>query len=192
MPAARAPLATFQRILVPVDFSEPSELALQYGKSLAASSGAELYVLYVMEDPMPGWKPDDSVCPVPVIRKDLEQEARLGLSKALTAAERKTLHVETASIWGKPHVQIVRYAKDHDVDLIVLGSHGQGFIEHMLIGSVAERVVRGAHCPVLVVRTPKGTKKSIDATPQKGESPKRGGAGRTATGSTRHKPSKGQ
>lgn len=146
--------ARYKRILVATDFSKSAELALNCAKELASATGAELHVLHFMEDPMPGLKAADSVCPVPVIRKDMEEEARVGMSKVLTASEQAQFRAKMVTLWGKAHVQIVRYAKEHDIDLIVLGSHGMGFVEHMFIGSVAERVVRRAHCAVLVVRDP--------------------------------------
>ena len=76
------------------------------------------------------------------------------MSKVLTDGERQKFHAELVTLWGSPFVEIIRYAMSHDVDLIVMGTYGLGPIAHMLMGSVAEKVVRKAPCPVLTVRRP--------------------------------------
>jgi len=70
----------------------------------------------------------------------------------LTDEERQLLRVTTAIVAGNPFVEIIRYARAHEIDLIVLGTHGRGPVAHMLLGSVAEKVVRKSPCPVLTVR----------------------------------------
>jgi nucleotide-binding universal stress UspA family protein len=76
------------------------------------------------------------------------------LEEVLSEADRQRFHAQLEIEQGSPFVQIVTYAKRFDIDLIVLGTHGRGPIAHMLMGSVAERVVRKAPCPVLTVRHP--------------------------------------
>ena len=96
--------------------------------------------------------------PVPVNADEvIHNAARTLLGKVLTQQEETELQVEyelRASGLGGPYVEIVRYAQESDIDLIVMGTHGRGFVAHMLMGSVAEKVVRRSPCPVLTVRHP--------------------------------------
>ena len=147
-------MISLKRILVATDFSDTAKLAVDYGKSLAETFNASLRVLHVLEDPLPGWKPPGHIAAVPAIRSDMEQDAREQMSKIFSGADLERFRAELVTTWGKPFVEIIRYAKTHDIDLIVLGTHGNGPIMHPLLGSVAERVVRAAPCPVLTVRHP--------------------------------------
>jgi nucleotide-binding universal stress UspA family protein len=143
-------MIALQRILVPHDFSETSGAAVKYATALARNFGARLFVLHVGDQ----------------ARLDLETEFPLGLEgavedavrerllKILPPAEQAELKPEFAVCAGVPATEIVRYAKDNDVDLIVMGTHGRGLVGHVVMGSVAEKVVRTAPCPVLTVRTP--------------------------------------
>ncbi len=146
-------MIALRRVLVPVDFSEPSDKALQYGKALAGAFFASLHVLHVVQEPfVHGWTMEGYVAALPDFREDLEQQARERLAQSLTEAERGLYHAELVTRVGAPYAEIVRYAQENEVDLIVLGTHGRGAIAHLLLGSVAERVVRTAPCPVLTVR----------------------------------------
>jgi nucleotide-binding universal stress UspA family protein len=143
-------MMTMKRILVPHDFSETSEAAVKYAVALAGISGAQLHVLHVGEK----------------AQSSLEAEFPLGLDGAMqdatrerllrivTPAEQAELSPQFTVRPGTPSHEIVRFAKDEDVDLIVMGTHGRGLIGHAVLGSVAEKVVRMAHCPVLSVRSP--------------------------------------
>ena len=119
---------------------------------LAEIHGASLHVLHVMDDPLPGIKMPDHVCSIPAIRKQLEREAAESLDNLLTADERTKFHATLTAEWGKPYAKVLTFAQDHKIDLIIMGTHGRGAIEHALIGSVAERVVRRSVCPVLTIR----------------------------------------
>jgi nucleotide-binding universal stress UspA family protein len=142
-------MIALQRILVPHDFSETSEAAVRYAVALARNFNARIHLLHVGDQ----------------ARLDLETEFPLGLEGAVEDAVRERLlkivtPVEQAEFRpefvvrsGVPAAEIVRYAKDHDVDLIVMGTHGRGPVGHMVMGSVAEKVVRTAPCPVLTVRS---------------------------------------
>ena len=81
-------------------------------------------------------------------------EATTKLATLCPADEQAALRVQTAVEVGTPFVGIVRYARAHEVDLIVMGTHGRGAVQHLLLGSVAEQIVRQATCPVLTVRNP--------------------------------------
>jgi nucleotide-binding universal stress UspA family protein len=146
-------MLTLKTVLVPTDFSEASESALRYGKAMAEAFGASLHVVHVMEDLLAhAWAAEVYVSSMPQLRDEIEKESRQRLGALLTDAERNTFRAETALLAGNPFLEIIRYAKAHGVDLIVMGTHGRGPIAHMLLGSVAEKVVRKSPCPVLTVR----------------------------------------
>jgi nucleotide-binding universal stress UspA family protein len=145
-------MVTLKNILVATDFSEPSAVALAYGRDLARSYGARLHVLHVIEDLVLRYSPEIAYS-IPDMQKDLEQIAQRDLEKTVTADDRRTLDVVTA-LETSPNFAdaIVRYARVNDIDLIITGTHGRGAVKHFLMGSIAERVVRLAPCPVLTVR----------------------------------------
>lgn len=146
-------MLALKTILVPTDFSDASEAALNYGKAMAEAFGASLHLVHVMEDLLAqAWAAEVYVASMPQLREEIDKESRQRLASMLTDEERRRYRVETALLAGNPFVEIVRYAKAHNVDLIVMGTHGRGPIAHMLLGSVAEKVVRKSPCPVLTVR----------------------------------------
>ena len=143
------------RILVPTDFSEPSDAALEYAATLAGRLGASLHLLHVFEDPYlsGGAFAAEMYAPVPEdLREALLTEAKRELEDRLAKLEAR--HVEaSADVYTGPTARaIADYARTHELDLIVMGTHGRGGMAHLLLGSVAERVVRTAPCPVLTVR----------------------------------------
>jgi nucleotide-binding universal stress UspA family protein len=120
---------------------------------MAEKFGASLHVVHVMEDLLAhAWAAEVYVSSMPQLRDEIEKESRLRLGALLTDGERKAFRAETALLAGNPFLEIIRYAKTHGIDLIVMGTHGRGPIAHMLLGSVAEKVVRKSPCPVLTVR----------------------------------------
>jgi nucleotide-binding universal stress UspA family protein len=146
----------FTRILVPTDFSEPSEAALEYAKGLAARFGASLRLVHVVEDPIvTGAFGAETYVPEPIgfsaaLRADAEQR----LATLLTPADLGTLRATTEVLSGPSASTIVNAARELGVDLIVMGTHGRTGVVHALMGSVTERVVRSAPCPVLTVHAP--------------------------------------
>ncbi len=147
-------MLTLKTILVPTDFSEASEAALEYAKGLAQAFGAAIHVVHVTEDLLAhAWSAEVYVASMPNLREEIDKEARDRLAAMVTDDERARFKVSTAVIAGNPFLEIVRYAKTNDIDLIVIGTHGRGPIAHMLLGSVAEKVVRKSPCPVLTVRS---------------------------------------
>ena len=147
------PMMTIRTILVPTDFSEASEAALKYGKEMARVFGASLHVVHVMDDLLAhAWSAEVYVASMPNLREEIEHEATGRLAALVSDDERQGLRVSTAIVAGNPFLEIVRYAKTNEIDLIVIGTHGRGPVAHMLLGSVAEKVVRKAPCPVLTVR----------------------------------------
>jgi nucleotide-binding universal stress UspA family protein len=152
-PVREAIMIQLKTILIPTDFSECSDAAVKYGFALANAFGATVHLLNVVQDPytMP-WAADAFAAPVGDMLTDWEAQARRRLTESVPAASASSAVVATRV--GSPYSEIVRYAAQHRIDLIVLGTHGRGPLGHMLLGSVAERVVRAAPCPVLTVRHP--------------------------------------
>jgi nucleotide-binding universal stress UspA family protein len=141
-----------KRILVPVDFSEPSTRALMHAIAMAEQFGASLDVLHVVPNPYVD-DPAGLYLPLPVTYvNDLMNDARKRLDDLLDSADRQRLRARAIVKVGDPLRQVVEYARGESVDLIVLGTHGRSGVAHLFLGSVAERVVRTAPCPVLTVR----------------------------------------
>ncbi len=126
---------------------------MRYGYALADAFGATVHLLNVVQDPytLP-WAAEGFTAPIGDLLADWEAQAKRRLTESVPVAAASQTIVETRV--GSPHVEIVRYAARHSIDLIVLGTHGRGPLGHMLLGSVAERVVRTAPCPVLTIRHP--------------------------------------
>ena len=153
---------TVTRILVPTDFSEPSDAALEYATTLAGKLGASLHLLHVFEDPYlsGGAFAAEMYAPVPAdLRESLLDEAKLRLAERIDTLDVARFH-PTADVYTGPTARaITDYARDQNIDLIVMGTHGRGAMAHLLLGSVAERVVRSAGCPVLTVRSHQGAER---------------------------------
>jgi nucleotide-binding universal stress UspA family protein len=136
-----------RHILVPTDFSAPSQQALTYAFELAQKVGAKLSLLHVIEVPV-------YAIEVSLPLQDLEQDARRGLARVLPEAAAAHVDVTRLVAMGVPYEQILATATAEQVDLIVMATHGRTGLRHLAMGSVAERVVRMAPCPVLTIRSP--------------------------------------
>ena len=148
-------MVVLKNILVATDFGEASDAALMYGRDLARTFGARLRVLHVAENVLIRFANEASSAYLPELQVQVEENARKRIDVLVTDDDRKTLNAEPAVITSIGTADtIVQYAKDHAVDLIVMGTHGRRAFAHALMGSVAERVVRMAPCPVLTVRHP--------------------------------------
>lgn len=147
-------MIALQRILVGTDFSEPSQVALKYAKALATAFGSAIHVLHVLEDPLVNAPMSEGYLPPPQLYEELRRHADQRLNELLSPDDKQAHRATLAMRSGSPFVELVRYAKSESIDLIVLGTHGRGAIAHLLMGSVAECVVRKAPCPVLTVRHP--------------------------------------
>jgi nucleotide-binding universal stress UspA family protein len=145
-------MIALKKILAAVDYSEPSRVALEYGRNLARSYDATLHVLHVVEDVTMRYA-GEFMTALPDVQKDLEKAAQLGMDKLITEDDRKTLRLVTVV---ETHFTaaggITEYAKVNHIDLIIVGTHGRGALKQFILGSAAERVVRTAPCPVLTVR----------------------------------------
>ncbi|MBW1727306.1 MAG: universal stress protein [Deltaproteobacteria bacterium] len=140
-----------KKILCPVDFSEISANALEYAVFLASHHHAELLLLHVVEHLHEFEHYQILVFTPQELSEKMEEHAYEALNK-LAEPIKETLKVETVIRQGKAFVEIIKEATEKDMDLIVMGSHGRTGISHMLMGSVTEKVVRKANCPVLVFR----------------------------------------
>lgn len=142
------------RILVPTDFSKHSENALTYATAFAEKFNAELYLLHVVQD-LALFVPE-AVSPTPIAPpvEQLTASVREALDRVIDTHElrRFTVHAEVRE--GSPFYEIIRFTRENDIDLIIMGTHGHTGLVHVLLGSVAEKVVRKAPCPVLTVRHP--------------------------------------
>lgn len=148
-------MITLKIVLVPTDFSETSEVAVQYGKALAAAFDAALHVVHVVQEPFAQpWAVEAYGFSLATLQEEWLRDAKTRIEQILTAEERTRYKASLVTVIGHPVVEILKYAEQHPVDLIVIGTHGRGPLGHMVMGSVAERIVRKAPCPVLSVRHP--------------------------------------
>jgi nucleotide-binding universal stress UspA family protein len=139
------------RILVPVDFGALSARALEYARELAVKFDASLDLLHVV--PNPYLEPVSMYSPLPPqFLDDLVSEATKLLDEALPPAERSRFKASCVVKVGDPRNEVIAYAHAAHIDLIVMGTHGRTGMAHLFLGSVAERVVQTAPCPVLTVR----------------------------------------
>ncbi len=139
-------MTAFKNILVPIDFGQAAQGALDLALSLASSSDAKLTVFHAYTIPMPiyseaAWAPADT----------LERESRKGLDEALAKTRKVYPRAESVLVCGEPAQEIVAAAARGGVDLIVMGTHGRRGLPRVLLGSVAEKVVRLSPVPVLTV-----------------------------------------
>jgi nucleotide-binding universal stress UspA family protein len=135
------------RILLPTDGSRGNSRAVEQAIGLAAQSDARLHVLFVVED-IP-YAPEMMDGQVEARLREIGEEA---ISDIRQRADDAGVSVETALEDGTPHQSILEYADEEGMDLIVMGTHGRSGLDRYLLGSVTERVVRGADTPVLTVR----------------------------------------
>ena len=143
-------MINIKNILCPVDHSDCSKEALKYAVSFAMKDNSKLYLLHVIDirafdesiNAMTPQIPDDETL----------AQLKTKLLDCIPEEMRDDMNVEALVVQGIPFVEIISTAKRNDVDMIVLGSHGRTGISHMMMGSVSEKVVRKAPCPVLTVR----------------------------------------
>jgi len=147
-------MIALKNILVATDFSESSNAALVYGRDLARLYGSALHLLHVVGDVA-----TQAITPVGIVpdigrlQMEMEQEAYQRLDESVEENGQRPQGVKTTVMTsGTPAHAILAYAKAAEIDLIVVGTHGRTGLTHLLMGSVAEHVVRSAPCPVLTVR----------------------------------------
>jgi len=158
-------MITLTRILVPTNLGEPSKVALRYGVAFARQFGARLFVLHVLrpqdfdaaveaERVVETLLPDPTQPLAPEPDEVARNAARADLRRLLDTQDERDARVEyllRAARSGGPAGEITACALENGIDLIIMGKHGLGRVEYMLAGSVTERVVRHASCPVMIV-----------------------------------------
>ena len=144
-------------ILLPTDFSECGNYARSYAASLARKFGASIIAVHAIEPMVPtvGYSGMTEPLPIADISDQLETSAERELPRIAECEECAGLEIEEVIVHGEAAAEIVRVAKEKNVDLIVLSSHGRTGLGRILFGSTAEAVVRHASCPVLVVKPAK-------------------------------------
>jgi nucleotide-binding universal stress UspA family protein len=148
-------MIAIKRIFVPTDFSDFSKHALRYACAFAEQFDAELHLVHVLQDII--WYAPEMGSVTPSLgnyQQELRDSAEQSLAKVLDPEWAAGRSVVRSIREGTPFVEIIRYAKEQDIDLIVMATHGRTGLSHVLLGSVAERVVRKARSPVLTVRHP--------------------------------------
>jgi nucleotide-binding universal stress UspA family protein len=146
-------MGPIRKILVATDFSGGAAAATEQALQLASAFGASLTMFHVYSVPAYVFPDGSTFVAGPEVAARIEAEVVDALASAARAAEQKSgVPVLTRSAVGAPHEEIVRAANDYD--LVVMGTHGRTGLRHLFLGSVAEKVVRHAPCPVLTVRLP--------------------------------------
>jgi universal stress protein A len=148
-------MIAMKNILVATDFGEAADTALGYGRELAGRFGATLHVVHVAQNVyITAFGAETYAAFVPDLQREIEDAAHRRLRDAVVDNDLDappTVPVVMTS--SSPAFAIIDYAREHEIDLIIMGTHGRGAVQQLLMGSVAERVVRLAPCPVLTVRS---------------------------------------
>ncbi len=146
---------TIRNILVPTDFSELSKPAIGYAKGMADAFDAQLHCLHVVDDAYQYWSaigPESlPVGPPPEEMIALGRKRMERFCADLFADVKRPVVSHVA--YGRPFAEIIAYARENNIDLIVMATHGRGAIAHVLLGSTTEKVVRKAPCAVLTIRS---------------------------------------
>jgi nucleotide-binding universal stress UspA family protein len=151
-------MIAIKNVLVATDFSDLAQSAVNYGRELARTGNGTLHVLHVADDihaivayadmGVAGMAPAE-------LQEEIERAAARSLEASVDECDRRELHALTVlRVGDNPAKEIVEYARTHGIDLIVIGATGRGALNRMIMGSVADKVVRQAPCPVLAIRHP--------------------------------------
>ncbi len=140
-----------KNILVPIDFSDFSTAVVEHASTLALLCGAKIHLLHVIKPPSPFGFRNGNV-DTPAVIQDLESHVQEEMRKFVYWKMQNNTNLEQVIRHGEPYQEIIRYASEGDMDLIVIATHGRAGMAHMLMGSVAERVVRLSPIPVLAVK----------------------------------------
>ncbi len=148
-------MSGFKTIVLTTDFSDTARQAFTPATELARTFGSELWLVYVEEDRLPpfaGEFPGIQGVPLNEILESHRKRAEEELTR-IASEDFEDLEVHSRVLSGTPHREIVQFAEEQQADLIVMATHGRGFIAHALMGSTTERVIRHAPCPVMAVRS---------------------------------------
>jgi nucleotide-binding universal stress UspA family protein len=147
-------MVTISRILFPTDFSEHADHAWPFALYFAQEFGAEVHLLHVVTPPPPLLEGYSLNFDPEQITSALTAEANVSIDRLLQAAQGRSLTFQREIRVGVDFHEIINYARTHRIDLIVMATHGRTGLAHALVGSVAEKVVRKAPCPVLTIKHP--------------------------------------
>lgn len=142
-------LFDLQRVVVPVDFSDESLEAVQQALELARGDAAKIHVVHVLAEMSPA---EPGIAWAEISDENRAQHVKDALLQRLPSPQAEAMQLDV--VFGDAGFRIADYAERIQADLIVIPSHGRTGIRHLLLGSVTERVIRYAHCPVLVLRKP--------------------------------------
>lgn len=142
-----------KKILIPTDFSPSAMQALNYAVELNKVFRARLYLLHVLQDITDFSEFNLSPSILPQLYAEFEQNATRRLEEIMVSVMPPDTPCDTYIIHGVPFIEITQFAKDENIDLIVIASHGRTGLKHVLFGSTAEKVVKKASCPVLTIQT---------------------------------------
>jgi nucleotide-binding universal stress UspA family protein len=156
MPDTTENTLQLRKILLPTDFSGCANYALPYAAAIARATKATIICVHVVEPMVPavGYSGLSEPMPIADISEQLEDSAERELPQVAECEDFNGLNVEEVIVHGDAAAEIVRVASEHEVDLIVVSSHGRTGLGRIIFGSTAEAVVRHAGCPVLVVKPP--------------------------------------
>lgn len=146
-------MISIKNILCPVDYSVYSEMALTYAIEFAEKYYAKLYLMHVLDIRVYDINNPD-LYDINIVDEETLAKLRERLLRCVTEDTRGKIAVEALLIQGVPFTEIIKASKEYKIDLIVIGTHGRTGISHAIMGSVAEKVVRKAPCPVLTIRHP--------------------------------------
>ena len=144
-------MAELRRILVPTDFTETSDRALDWALDLAKRLGAAVTILHAYEIPIVGF-PDGAIIATPEIAGRISDASKAALESTMARAQDRGVTVDGVLREGVPWEEINAVADAIDADLVVIGTHGRRGLTRALLGSVAENVVRTAHRPIVTIR----------------------------------------
>lgn len=139
----------YERILVATDGSDAAKQIIEEALGLAELSNATIHALYVVDNQDYNTLPESKWL---TLDEELTEQGQQAVAAVRDRATKRGVDVETAVETGIPHEELLMYAEEHDIDLIVMGTHGRSGLNHFLIGSVAEKVIRSATIPVHIVR----------------------------------------
>jgi nucleotide-binding universal stress UspA family protein len=145
---------TIEHILVPTDLTKRADAAIAYATSIATGLGARLHLVHVLEEPFTTAGPYEFALPDTADRREIRYQRAHDCLTAIAALAPTSLRVTTEVRSGVAADEIVKAAVDYGADLIVMTTHGRSGLDHLVKGSIAERVLRRARCPVLAVQQP--------------------------------------
>ena len=146
-------MVAIRQILVPTDFSDPANAALKYARTLAEEFNSHLHIFHVVPEPyVYPWGTEISTLPLADLMAQSQALATTRLAELIPKDQSPKGGLTTYTAIGTPVDRILDYINDSKIDLVVMGTHGRGPVGHLLLGSVAERIVRRSPVPVLTVK----------------------------------------